>query len=599
MVYPTYPGCLVVARGEKTVTTFMVWAPEAKSVAVAIDKERIPMTSGEGGWWSADVPSAGPDTDYAFVLDGGKPLPDPRSPWQPHGVHGPSRVVDHQAFAWTDTRWQAPPLSAAVIYEIHVGTFTPAGTFDAVSERLDHLIDLGITHLELMPVNTFSGTRGWGYDGVDLYAPHHAYGGPEGLKRLVNACHNRGLAVLLDVVYNHLGPTGNYLSRFGPYFTDHYSTPWGQAVNLDGPGSDDVRRFFCDNALMWLREYHCDGLRIDAVHAIVDTSAVHFLEQLAAEVKELEAQLGRHLVLIAESDLNDPRLVRSPEVGGYGMDAQWSDDFHHALHAVLTGECDGYYTGFGTLADLAKAIEHVFVYDGRYSTFRRRRHGRPPTGLSGHRFLGYLQNHDQIGNRAKGERSSQLMNTGRLKVAAALVCTAPFIPMFFQGEEWGASSPFLYFTDHEDPELGQAVSKGRREEFAAFGWDPEEVPDPQAPETFARSRLDWSEREREPHASLLEWHRRLLRLRRQVPELADGRLDKVQVRFDERAQWLTVGRGAITVACNLAFQIQRIPLSGTLPGYILLASEPVVGTTPDWIELPPDSVAILGPTENL
>jgi maltooligosyltrehalose trehalohydrolase len=580
------------------VTTFTVWAPEAKSVAVAISKERIPLTKGEGGWWSADVPSAGPGTDYVFSLNGGEPLPDPRSPWQPHGVHGPSRVVDHQAFPWTDTRWQAPPLSAAVIYELHVGTFTPAGTFDAVSERLDHLIDLGVTHLELMPVNAFSGTRGWGYDGVDLYAPHHAYGGPEGLKRLVNACHNRGLAVLLDVVYNHLGPTGNYLSRFGPYFTDHYSTPWGQAVNLDGPGSDEVRRFFCDNALMWLRDYHFDGLRTDAVHAIVDTSAVHFLEQLSTEVRELEAQCGRHLVLIAESDLNDPRLVRSPEVGGYGMHAQWSDDFHHALHTVLTGECDGYYTGFGTFADLAKALERVFVYDGRYSTFRRRRHGRPPTGLSGHRFLGYLQNHDQIGNRAKGERSSQLMNTGRLKVAAALVCTAPFIPLLFQGEEWGASSPFLYFTDHEDPELGRAVSKGRREEFAAFGWDPEEVPDPQSPETFARSRLDWNEREREPHASLLEWHRRLLRLRRQVPELADGRLDKVRVRFDERAQWLAVERGAITVACNLAPQIQRIPVSGTLPGHILLASEPVVGTTPDWVELPPDSVAVLGPTAN-
>lgn len=579
--------------------TFTVWAPDAGNVAVAIGAERYPMNKADGGWWSVETARAGRGTDYGFSLDDGKALPDPRSPWQPHGVHGPSRVVDHGAFHWTDGGWQARPLSSAVIYELHIGTFTEAGTFDGAIERLDHLVDLGITHVELMPVNEFSGSRGWGYDGVDLFAPHHVYGGPDGLKRLVDACHNRGLAVLLDVVYNHLGPAGNYLGRFGPYFTDRYSTPWGKAVNLDGAGSDDVRRFFCDNALMWLRDYHFDGLRIDAVHAIIDTSAVHFLEQLAAEVQELEAQLGRHLVLIAESDLNDPRLVRSREAGGYDLGAQWSDDFHHALHTVLTGERDGYYADFGTLADLAKAIERVFVYDGRYSAFRGRRHGRPPRGLSGHRFLGYLQNHDQIGNRAKGERSSHLMNPARLKVAAALVFTAPFIPMLFQGEEWGASSPFLYFTDHEDAELGRAVSKGRREEFATFGWDPEEIPDPQARETFERSRLDWSEIHRQPHAGLIEWHRSLIRLRRQVPDLADGRLDRVRIRFDEQAKWFILERGSVTVVCNFARQTQLVPAAEKRFRSLIIGSTLEIQPRSEGLELPPDSVAILKPKDDV
>jgi maltooligosyltrehalose trehalohydrolase len=553
------------------------------------------MAMSEGGWWSADVPAAGPGSDYAFLLDGGEPLPDPRSPWQPSGVHGPSRLVDHQTFPWQDQRWQAGPLAAAVLYELHVGTFTPAGTFDAAIARLDHLVDLGITHVELMPVAEFAGGRGWGYDGVDLYAPHHAYGGPQGLKRLIDACHARGLAVLLDVVYNHLGPAGNYLSHFGPYFTDRYATPWGPAVNLDGPHSHEVRRFFCDNALMWLRDYHCDGLRLDAVHALVDASAVHVLEQLAAEVDALAAHLGRHLVLIAESDLNDPRLVRPPEVGGYGIDAQWSDDFHHALHTVLTGERDGYYADFGAFADLAKALERAFVYDGRSSAFRRRPHGRPPTGLTGHRFLGYLQNHDQIGNRATGERSSHLLSTGRLKMAAALVLTAPFIPLLFQGEEWGASTPFQYFTAYDDPALGQAVASGRRQEFAAFGWHPHEVPDPQARDTFERSKLNWDELAREPHASLLDWHRRLIRLRREVPALSDGRLDRVRVCCNEEARWLVVERGPVAVVCNLADRTQCVPVRLPESPQGLLTSDPTIQIAADGVTLPPDAVALLGP----
>jgi maltooligosyltrehalose trehalohydrolase len=577
---------------------FRLWAPRATTAAIAIGGERVPMTASADSWWTAELASAGPGTDYAFSIDGGQPLPDPHSTWQPHGVHGPSRVFDHGTFPWTDERWQPRPLSSAVLYELHVGTFTPAGTFVAAIECLDHLVALGATHIELMPVNEFSGSRGWGYDGVDLYAPHHAYGGPEGLKRLINACHAKGLAVLLDVVYNHLGPAGNYLERFGPYFTARYQTPWGSAVNLDGTASEEVRRFFCDNALTWLRDYHLDGLRLDAVHALVDTSAVHFLEQLAAEVHALEAQLGRHLILIAESDLNDPRVVRPPELGGYGIEAQWSDDFHHALHTVLTGERAGYYADFGSLADLAKALTGAFVYDGRYSRFRDRRHGRPSTGLSGHRFLGYLQNHDQVGNRARGERSSHLMSPGRLKIAAALVLTSPFVPLIFQGEEWGASAPFQYFTDHDDPELGRAVSEGRRTEFAAFGWAPEEIPDPQATTTFLRSKLDWGEREHEPHAGLFAWYRRLIRLRRMIPALADGRMDQVRVRCDEDARWLTLERGPVTLACNLAARAQTVPIGQGRPAHVLLQSEAGVTVGALGLTLPADAVVILGAEEH-
>jgi maltooligosyltrehalose trehalohydrolase len=572
---------------------FRVWAPKAKKVEIEVRSRRLPMSAAENGWWSAEISPVEISGDYAFVIDGGKPLPDPRSPWQPHGIHGPSRPVNHGAFQWSDRHWQPVPLSGAVFYELHIGTFTPAGTFKSAIDNLDHLVRLGITHVELMPVAEFSGSRGWGYDGVYLYAPHHAYGEPDDLKLLVDACHARGLAVVLDVVYNHLGPAGNYLDRFGPYFTERYSTPWGAAVNLDGPFSDEVRRFFCDNALMWLRDYHLDGLRLDAVHAIVDASATHFLEQLASEVAALEAQIGRHLSLIAESDLNDPRIVRSPEVGGYGIDAQWSDDFRHCLHCVLTGERAGYHADFGSLADLAKALQRVFVYDGRYSEYRKRRHGKPPRGLSGHRFLGYLQNHDQIGNRAKGERSRHLMTLGRLKAGAALVFTAPFIPMLFQGEEWGATSPFLYFTNHEDPGLGRAVTEGRKHEFAAFGWKPEDIPDPQAPETFERSRLNWSEREVDPHSGLLEWHSRLIQLRREIPALSDGCLERVRTIFDENAKWFVVRRGPVVVACNLSDIAQRVPAGLGHGSKFLLASQDDVRLADDGVALPPDSVAIL------
>ncbi|PLS74833.1 MAG: malto-oligosyltrehalose trehalohydrolase [Actinobacteria bacterium] len=569
-------------------SSFRVWAPAAASVELALAGERLAMEPVGGGWYEVHPALARAGSDYRFVVDGGDQLPDPRSPWQPAGVHGPSRTVDHAAFPWSDGAWRGIHLPSAVVYELHVGSFSPEGTFDGAIGRLDHLVDLGVDVVELLPVGEFPGRWGWGYDGVDLYAPHHGYGGPDGLKRLVDACHGRGLAVALDVVYNHLGPAGNYLARFGPYFTDRYTTPWGPAVNLDGPGSDEVRAFFVDNAVMWLRDYHIDGLRLDAVHGFVDTSAVHLLEELGVRAEQLAASLGRSLFLIAESDLNDPRVVERREVGGYGMDAQWSDDFHHALHTVLTGERDGYYSDFGTLAQLATALERAFAYAGEHSAHRGRRHGRPIGELRAYRFLGYLQNHDQVGNRAAGERSGSLMSIGRLKVGAALVLTAPFIPMLFQGEEWGATTPFQYFTDHDDAGLGRAVSEGRRREFASFGWDPKDVPDPQDPATFERSRLDWSEVEAEVHREVLDWHRRLIRLRRQEPALSQG-FEGLHVSYDEQALWLLVERGPVAVACNLGPTATTLPVAGEL----MMASDAAVSLDGDGIVLPPNTVGIV------
>ncbi len=553
------------------------WATPVSRCATATD-----------GWWSLDR-DLEPGTDYAFSLDGGEPLPDPRSPWQPRGIAGPSRTVDHGAFAWTDASWRAPPLGSGFIYELHVGTFTPAGTFDAIIDRLPELASLGVTYVELMPVVEFGGDHGWGYDGVDLYAPHHAYGGPEGLKRLVDAAHGLGLAVLIDVVYNHLGPIGNNLQRFGPYFTERYVTPWGLAVNFDDRGAEDVRRFVVDNALMWLRDYHADGLRLDAVHAIFDSSALHVLEQLAREVNRLELQLGRPLIVTAESDRNDPRLVLSTDAGGFGLDAAWNDDFHHALHAVLTGERTGYYGDFGEMQQLAETLEHAWVYRGDFSRERERRHGREPIGLPGDRFIGFIQNHDQVGNRAHGERLVHLVGSGRAKIGAALVFAAPFVPLVFQGEEWAASTPFRYFTDHRDPNLADAVRDGRRVEFANFGWEPGAIPDPQDPATFETSNLNWDERGEGPHADMLEWYRALVALRQATPQLLDPRLSRVACRYDAGAGWFVMERGAIGLAFNLSSESRIVDL----PGVLLLASASGVRCDSETLELPPDSVAIL------
>ncbi len=594
-------------------TAFRVWAPRPERVELALVATgvaggdagppgarpaalaRISMTRGEGGWWSADVAEAGPGTDYGYVLDGAGPYPDPRSPWQPSGVHGLSRTVDHTAFAWTDSGWSAPPLEEAVIYELHVGTFTPAGTFDGVVGRLGDLVELGVTHVELMPVGEFPGSRGWGYDGVDLFAPHHAYGGPDGLKRLVDACHARGLAVLVDVVWNHLGPDGNYLGLYGPYFSARYRTPWGEAVNFDGPGSDEVRAFVLDNARTWLRDYHADGLRIDAVHAIFDQSATNILEALSAEVLALAGQLGRRLVAIAESDLNDPRLVRGVAEGGYGLDAQWNDDFRHALHVALTAEADGYLGQYRGLVDVARALERVFVYDGRYSAFRGRTHGRPVGDIPATRFVGFLQNHDQVGNRARGERIGHLVPPEAAKAGAALVLLGPFIPLLFAGEEWDASSPFQYFTDHQDEALGVAVRDGRRREFPEFQRDGIEVPDPQAPATFDRSRLDWTERDREPHASVLAWYRDLIAYRAAHPWPRDA--GRPAATFDEREGSLSVSRGTGLLVANLGPVERTVPLAGPGSWCLGLASAAGVALVDGAVRLPAWSAALVERTD--
>jgi maltooligosyltrehalose trehalohydrolase len=570
--------------------TVRVWCPTAGRVDVVQPDGRAPMVRDSSGWWQAALPGDG--RRYAFVIEGGPPLPDPRSSSQPDGVHGLSKLVDHGKFEWTDNGFRAPPLAAAIIYELHIGTFSPEGTFEGAIQRLDYLVDLGVTHIELMPVAEFSGSRGWGYDGVALFAPHHAYGGPKGLKRLVDAAHAKGLAVLIDVVYNHLGPDGNYLGRFGPYFTERYNTPWGPAMNFDDAGADEVRRFLCDNALMWLRDYHADGLRLDAVHAMFDRSAVHFLEQLAAEVRELEGHVARPLVLIAESDLNDPRVIRPAAAGGYGIDAQWADDFHHAVHAALTGEQSEYYVDFGPAESIARSLQQGFALNGTYSRHRQRTHGRPAPDVSGRQLVACLQNHDQVGNRAFGERLVHLVGADAAKLAAALLFFAPFVPLLFQGEEWGATTPFLYFTDFADQNLAQAVREGRRREFASHGG--QEVPDPQANDTFERSRLRWEEAKREPHAGLLNWYRDLIALRKAEPSLTDGRMDRVRATWSDDERWLVVERGSLALGCNLAEVPRQVPLPSRART-VALASTSGIEIAGDAIGLPAVSAAILVP----
>ncbi len=470
------------------------------------------------GYWEIELEGIPADQRYLYRLDGREARPDPASAFQPEGVHGPSQVVPHGLFRWEDTGWRGLPWEDLVFYELHVGTFTPTGTFTAVARRLDVLRDLGVTAVELMPVAQFPGRRNWGYDGVYPYAVQNSYGGPEGLKRLVSACHRRGMAVILDVVYNHLGPEGNYLTAFGPYFTETYRTPWGPAVNFDGPYSDGVRNYVVQNALYWLREYHVDGLRLDAVHGIFDVGGRHILEELAAAVAAFEESSGRRSHLIAECDRNDARLLRSPRRGGWGLDGQWNDDFHHSLHTLLTGERDGYYGDFGRPDQLAASCERGFVYTGQYSPFRRRRHGTSTRGLAPERFVHFTQNHDQVGNRPTGERLSVLTDFPALKFAAGVLCVSPGLPLIFMGEEYMETAPFLYFIDHGDPALVEAVRRGRIEEFRGFGWKGYS-PDPQAEATFAASRLRWDRRLRGRHRILWEFYREGLRLRRRLPAL--------------------------------------------------------------------------------
>jgi maltooligosyltrehalose trehalohydrolase len=521
---------------------FAVWAPHAKRVEVRIEGLKAMLAqaleAAGGGVFAGHVAPARAGSDYRFRLDGDGPwLPDPVSRLQPEGIHGPSRVVG-PAFPWSDGGWRGVARPELVTYELHVGTFSEPGDFDGVVPALEALAALGVTALELMPVAAFPGRRNWGYDGVFPYAPHVAYGGPEGLRRLVDAAHGAGLAVFLDVVYNHLGPEGNVLPAYGPYFSDRHRTPWGAALNFDGPESDEVRRYFLDNALHWLTEYHLDGLRLDAVHAIVDTSARPFLAELAEAVGELEGDLGRPLHLIAESDANDPRLVRAATGGGLGLDAVWNDDFHHAVHAALTGERDGYYVDYGGTAALAKSFEAAFVFDGGYSEHRRRRHGASARDVARDRFVACIQNHDQIGNRARGERLTTLLDPASCRLAAALLLLAPGLPLLFMGEEWGETAPFLYFVDHEDEALLAAVREGRRREFAGFDFGGD-VPDPAAPETFARSRPDPDRARSAEGEARRRLYARLLALRREEPALRPD-VARVHVRHDEAGRWLRV-----------------------------------------------------------
>ena len=566
---------------------FAVWAPKPDTVRLDVGGAVSPMTRGEDGWWRATVDAA-PDARYGFLLDDDPTvLPDPRSPRQPDGVHEPSQLW--QRPEPTDTGWDGRSVQGAVIYELHIGTFTAAGTFDAAIDKLDHLVDLGVDFVEVMPVNAFSGTHGWGYDGVLWYAVHEPYGGPDGLVRFVDACHRRGLGVLIDAVFNHLGPSGNYLPRFGPYLSSA-SNPWGEGINIADAQSDEVRRYIIGCALRWMRDFHADGLRLDAVHALFDTTAIHILEELAAETDALAEQLGRPLSLIAESDLNDPRMITPRPEHGHGMAAQWDDDIHHGIHTAVSGERQGYYADFGSLATLAKTLRHGFFHAGTYSSFRQRRHGRPldTSTIPATRLLAYTCTHDQVGNRALGDRPSQNLTYGQLAVKAALVLCSPYTAMLFMGEEWGASTAFQFFSSHPEPELARATAEGRKREFADHGWDADDIPDPQDPQTFQRSKLNWSEVSDDEHAKLLQLYKDLIALRRSESDLADPWLDNLIVDYDEADRWIALRRGGLTVACNLGAEPVRVPFAGKL----VLSSESLpVGDQST--ELPPQSFAIL------
>jgi maltooligosyltrehalose trehalohydrolase len=574
-----------------------VWAPRAASVELVLADRRTPLQRGEDGIWSAEGTDLADGTSYAFSLDGGDPRPDPRSLRLPDGPHGWSAVFDAGSYDWSDGGWRGAPLDSAVVYEAHVGTFTPEGTLDAAVQRLPHLVDLGVTVVELLPLASFPGDHGWGYDGVAPYSVHETYGGPAALQRFVDAAHAHGLGVCLDVVYNHLGPDGNYLAEFGPYFTDRHPTPWGAALNVDGPDSDEVRRWIVDNALQWLRDFHVDGLRLDAVHELHDESATHVLEELSRAVDALSEEVGRPLWLVAESDRNDPGTVtprgEGAVVAGWGMHGQWADDIHHAMHVALTGETQGYYADFADPAALPKVLRSPFFHDGTYSSFRGRRHGRPVDAATvpGWRFVASLQTHDQVGNRAQGDRlSGDLLDLdqGVLACGAALLLTSPYTPMLFMGEEWGARTPWQFFTDHTDPRIAEATAAGRKAEFGSHGWSEDEVPDPQDPATFRRSRLDWSEPAKEPHARLLRWYHDLLALRRERPELRDAALGNPDVEWDGRR--LSVRRGGCLVLLNLSDE----PWEHAAPAEVLLSWVPDVAVTDGRVTVPPKSALLLG-----
>jgi len=548
---------------------FTVWAPSLQEVAVQIvapKQHLLPMHKDASGYWKAIASDIEPGTLYFYKLEGTTDRPDPASKFQPQGVHGPSQVVDLSTVSWTDTDWAGISLEETIVYELHVGTFTPEGTFEAIIPQLDALRELGINAIEIMPIAQFPGERNWGYDGAYLYAVQNSYGGPEGFEKLVNACHQHGLAVILDVVYNHFGPEGNYISDFGPYFTQTYKTPWGSAVNFDDACSYGVRNFFIENTLYWFRDYHVDALRLDAIHAIYDLGAKHFLQELGESVAALSEQRGRKLYLIAESDLNDVRVIRDREVGGHGMDAQWSDDFHHSLHTLLTGELAGYYQDFGKCEQLAKAFKESFVYSWQYAANRQRYHGSDAKDFPGHKFVICAQNHDQIGNRMLGERLSQLVPFEALKLAAAAVLLSPNIPLLFMGEEYGEESPFLYFVNHTDPDLVEAVRKGRKEEFKHFHLEGE-FQDPQNLETLHKSQLKWEQRKLGKHKVLLELYQQLIQLRRSIPALKNLDKQNLEVSCLEADKLLFLHRWSdgSQIFCIMNFNANDISFTATLP----------------------------------
>jgi maltooligosyltrehalose trehalohydrolase len=539
--------------------SFRVWAPLIREVEVHVvspGERLIPLRRERQGYHQEVAEGIAPGTLYRYRLDGEKERPDPASRFQPQGVHGPSQVVDRH-FTWEDSSWCGLPLRDYLIYELHVGTFTPEGTFVAVIPRLEELRRLGITAVEIMPIAQFPGTRNWGYDGAYPFAVQDSYGGPHDFKRLVNACHQQGLAVVLDVVCNHLGPEGNYLGDFGPYFTDRYRGPWGQALNFDGPYSDEVRRFFIENALSWVTEFHVDALRIDAVHGILDFSAKPFLHELAEAVHEQAERLNRRIYLIPESDLNDTKLVHPPELGGFGLDAQWNDDFHHALHTLLTGERTGYYEDFGQVRHLVKAFREGFVYSGEYSPYRRRRHGNSSRSIPADRLVVFAQNHDQVGNRLRGDRLSRLLSFEGLKLTAGVVLLSPFIPLLFMGEEYGETAPFEYFISHSDPSLIEAVRRGRREEFSAFHWQGEPS-DPQDEATFLRCKLDHDLRRQGAHGVLMDFHRELIRLRREIPAFRAPSTEHLKAHGLERERVLVLRRRSGTHEAAAIFHFGKV-----------------------------------------
>jgi maltooligosyltrehalose trehalohydrolase len=545
---------------------FLVWAPFARKVDVHIltPQERIlPLESNSHGYHHLVGKGVEPGSLYLYRLDGQKERPDPASRFQPQGVDGPSQVVGSR-FPWDSSQWSGLPLQEYIIYELHVGTFTPEGTFDAIIPHLDELNELGITALELMPVAQFPGNRNWGYDGVYLFAVQNSYGGPESLKRLVNACHQKELAVILDVVYNHIGPEGNHLADFGPYFTDRYRTPWGEALNFDGPYSDEVRRFFIENAIYWITEFHIDALRLDALHAILDISSYPFLEELATSFHEQVEQLKRQAYLIGESAANDARLIRPQEVGGCGLDACWNDDFHHSLHVLLTSERTGYYQDFGKLQHLVKSFREGFVYSGEYSQYRQRRHGLSSRDIPAHRFVVFAQNHDQVGNRAKSERLSRLVSFEELKLTAGIVLLSPFIPLLFMGEEYGETNPFPYFISHSDPSLVEAVWQGRQQEFAAFQWQGD-LPDPQNEATYLQAKLNHHLRDEGQHRVLLELYKEVIHLRKDSPALACLSKDNLEVLGYEQAKLLFVRRWAKDNEVIMVFNFNENQTSIVLP----------------------------------